>query len=100
MYEIIHDQVNIIMKPTNSPTQGQKRKKEIRSKVASGPFFFPQQILFRGMGLILNRKQTTTNLTQTTSPQTPYLERYVGIEYLPDVSTCWLVVMCQHVGWC
>ena len=34
--------------------------------------FFPRQIFFRGLGLILYRKQTTRNPTQPNSPQTPY----------------------------
>ena len=33
--------------------------------------FFPRQIVFRGLGLVLYRKQTTRNLTQPNSPQTP-----------------------------
>ena len=44
--------VDITMKPTNSPTQGQPNPRKIRSKVALGPIFLPQQIIFRGLGLI------------------------------------------------
>ena len=34
--------------------------------------YFPQQIIFLELGLILYGKQTTRNRTQQTSPQTPY----------------------------
>ena len=51
--------VNIIMKPTNSPTQGQPNARKIRLKSGIlGPTFFPQQIIFRGLELFLCRKQT------------------------------------------
>ena len=63
--------INISMKPTNSPTQGQHNPKKIRLKWHLG-HFFPQQIFFRGLGLILYRKQTTRNPTKQNSPQTPY----------------------------
>ena len=48
---------SIIVKPTNSPTQGQPSPRKIRLKVALGPLFFPsQQIIFRGLGLIFGRE--------------------------------------------
>ena len=60
--------INIIMKPTNSPTQGQPNPRQNRLKEAFGPLFcvtfFPQQIIFRGLGLVLYRNRTTRNLTQ------------------------------------
>ena len=56
----------IIMKPTNSPTQ-----EKIGLKVAFGPLFPTANIFFGGLGLVLYRKQTTRNLTQPNSPQTP-----------------------------
>ena len=34
--------------------------------------FFPQQMIFRELGLILYRKQTRRNPTRPNSPQTPY----------------------------
>ena len=37
--------------------------------------FLPQQIVFRGLGLVLYRKQTR-NLTQPSSPQTPYCSNH------------------------
>ena len=43
--------------------------------------FFPQQIIFRGLGLVLFRKQTKRNPTQPNSPETPY-------ELLTVVSLC------------
>ena len=51
--------VNSSMKPTNSLTQGQPNPRKNRLKVAFGPRFFPQQIVFRGLGLVLCGKQTT-----------------------------------------
>ena len=39
---------NITIKPSNSPTQGQPNPRKISSKVAFGPTFFPQRIVFRG----------------------------------------------------
>ena len=61
--------INVIMKPTNSPTQGQPNPRKIGLKVAFGPLFFPQQIVLRGLGIVLYRKQTTRNPTQPNSLQ-------------------------------
>ena len=58
--------VNIIMKPSNSPTQ---QKIGWRWQLGN---FFPQQIVFGELGLVLCRKQTTRNVTQPDSPQTRY----------------------------
>ena len=53
--------------------------------------FFPQQIFFRGLGLVLYRKQTTRNITESNSPPTPYsptpysrvlAENLVGLGFL------------------
>ena len=35
----VGNHINIIMKPTNSPTQGQPNPRKIRLKVAFGPLF-------------------------------------------------------------
>ena len=59
------------MKPSNSPTQGQPNPRKNRLKSGIWATFFPQQIVFRGLGLVLYRKQTTRNLTQPHSAQTP-----------------------------
>ena len=55
--------------PNPRPTQPQEK---LGWKCHLGRFF-PQQIFFRGLGLVLLRKPTTRNLTQPHSPQTPYL---------------------------
>ena len=73
--------INVIMKPTNSPTQGQPNPRKIGLKVAFGPLFFPQQIVLRGLGIVLYRKQTTRNPTQPNSLQSsrrghPYARKY------------------------
>ena len=44
--------VNIIMKPTNSPSQGQPNPRKSRLKVAFGPLFPTANCFFRGLGLI------------------------------------------------
>ena len=59
------------MKTASSPTQGQPNPRKIRLKVAFGPLF-PTTITFRGLGLVLYRKQTIRNLTQPNSPRAPY----------------------------
>ena len=60
-------QVHIIMKPTNSPTpRANPTWEKIGQKWQLGHFFFPHsKIIFRGLGLILYRKQTARNLTQS-----------------------------------
>ena len=58
------------MKPTNSLTQGQPNPRKIRLKAEFGPRF-PTANNIRGLGLVLYRKQTTRNLIQPNSPQTP-----------------------------
>ena len=63
--------VNIIMKPTNSRSEGQPNPRNIRLNLTIGPLFPPQQIVFRGLGLVLYCKQATRNLTQPDSRQTP-----------------------------
>ena len=71
--ENIHSKVNIIMKPTNSPTQGQPNPRKTGSKVEFGSHFFsPQQIIFRGLGLISYRNHTTRKPNPTKfSPKHP-----------------------------
>ena len=54
-----------------SPRPTQPKKKWLR--VAFG-HFFPQQITFRGLGVIYCRKQTTRNPTQSNSSQTLYCQ--------------------------
>ena len=62
--------INIIMKATNSPTQGQPNPRTSRLKVAFGPLF-PTANNFSWVGIDLHRKQTTRtrNPTQPNSPQ-------------------------------
>ena len=57
-------QVNIIMTSTNFPTQGQPNPRQNGLKGGIWATFFPQQIFFCGLELVLYRKQTTRNLTQ------------------------------------
>ena len=63
--------INVIMKPTNSPTQ--PKKSCCRLKIAFGPLF-PTANIFSWVkiGFTYGRKQTTRNRTQPNSPQTPY----------------------------
>ena len=58
----------------NSPRPTQPNPRKLGSKVTFfGPLFFsPQQLVFRAVGLVLYRKQTTRDLTQSNSPQTPH----------------------------
>ena len=63
-------QVNVIMQPTNSPTQGQPNPGKFGLKWHL-IHFFPQQLFFRGLGLVLYGKQTTRNPTHPDYPQTP-----------------------------
>ena len=60
--------INIIMKPTNSSTQGQPKPEKKVKKWHLGHFFPHRAISLRGLELILYGKQTTTNLTQPSSP--------------------------------
>ena len=55
--------VNITMKPTNSPTQGQPNPRKSRLKVTFGPPFPTENTFFRGLGLVLHRKQIRRNPT-------------------------------------
>ena len=60
----VEKHVNIIMKPSNPPTQGQPNPRKMRSKVAfwaTFSHFFPQQIAFRGLGLVSCRKHKKPN---------------------------------------
>ena len=61
--------VNVIMKPTNSPTQGQPRPRKVRFKVAFGPLF-PTESIFSwvGIGFIWGTDYEKPN---PTIPQTP-----------------------------
>ena len=54
-YGLVGKHVSVIMKPSNSPTQGQPNPRKIRLKVAFG-LLFPTANNFRGLGLILYRK--------------------------------------------
>ena len=52
------------------------------SKVAFWPLFLPQQIIFRGLRLILSREQTTRNPTQPNWKQTK--QTNIVFERAPD----------------
>ena len=71
--------VNIFVKPTNSPTQDQPDPRKNRLKVAFSTTFFPQQIIFRGLGLVLYRKQTTRNLTNQILGKHPVVLLYITV---------------------
>ena len=62
--------INITMKPTNSPIQGQPNPRKKWLKVTFGPLF-PTANNFSWVGTDFYRKQTTRNPTETNSPQTP-----------------------------
>ena len=64
MYKYYYETAEL---PNPRPTQSTK------TLVKSGIWanFFPQQIFFRWLGLVLYRNQTTRNLTQSNSPQRP-----------------------------
>ena len=66
----VEKHINVIMKPTNSPTQRQPNPRNIWLKVAFGPRF-PTTNNFSWVGVGLCRKQTTKNPTQSNSPRTP-----------------------------
>ena len=66
----VGEHINVIMKPSNSPTQGQPNPRKNSLNVAFGPLF-PTANDFRGLGFILSRKRTTRNPTQPISPQIP-----------------------------
>ena len=76
---------NTIMKSSHSPTQDQPNPQKNRLKVAFGPLF-PTRNIFRGLGLVLYRKQTTRNLTQpkfsanTLLSRKCYPQRFEGLE--------------------
>ena len=78
----------------NSPTQGQPKAnptlEKMRVKVAFGPLFSHSKFLFRGLGLVLYRKQTTRNPTQ---PNNQILRRqpiyyYFEVIFTPTESYC------------
>ena len=63
--------MNIIMRRIPQP-QANPTQEKLGQKWLLG-HFSPQHIIFHGLGLVLYRKQTTRNLTQPNSPQTPYI---------------------------
>ena len=104
--------IDIIIKPTNSPTQGQLNPEKNEVKSGLWATFSPQQIRVRGLGLVLYRKQTTRNLTKTKSPQTPSYDicksdtsKYEHIKYIPVIYQVlsyieYLVVSSQRILGC
>ena len=56
--------VTIIMKPTNSSTQGQPNPRKIRLKVACGPLF-PTANIISWVGIGLDREQTYKKINPT-----------------------------------
>ena len=57
--------INIIMKPTNSPNPRPTQPKKNQVKKVQFGHFSPYQIVFRGLGLILYRKQDCTKPNPT-----------------------------------
>ena len=64
--------------PIPNPTQPKKKK----VKGGIWATFFPQQIVFRGLGLILDRKQTTINPTQPDALQQWHRKRMNELIFL------------------
>ena len=64
--------ININIKPTSTPTQRQANPRKNRFKVAFWAALSHSKRCFRGLGLVLYRKQTTRNPTQPKCPQTLY----------------------------
>ena len=73
-------QVHIVMKPTNSPIRAitQPKKNYVTRGIRATFPHFSQQIVFRGLGLFLYRKQTARNRTQPNPPQTPYYKKVIS----------------------
>ena len=57
--------------PVHQPTRDKPDPRKNRLKVAFGRSFSPRKYFFHGLGVILYRKQTTRNTTQSNSWQTP-----------------------------
>ena len=80
--------------PNPRPTQ-LKEKLYCRWHFGISGHFFLQQMIFRGLGSISYRKQTTRNPTQPNSPQTPYL----GTECLSlslNIRNVLLILTCKR----
>ena len=73
----VEKHTDIIMKPTNSPTQGQPNPSKIRFKVAFEPLFPTANIFLRGLRFIFCRKLTTRNQTQPNSPPNTLMVTYI-----------------------
>ena len=62
--------VNISMKPTNSPSQGQRNPRKTRFPSGIWASFFAQQFCFRGLGLVLyqeaDKKPNPTEIPSNT----------------------------------
>ena len=69
----------------NSPTQGQLNPRKKYDKKWHLGHFFPQQIFFRGSGLVY----ITRNLTQPNYPQTPYYWVAVVLWCGPRMTFCY-----------
>ena len=77
--------------PNSRPTQ--PKKKWVKSGIWATffPTFFPRQIFFRGLGLILYRKQSKINSTLPIFPQTPYFSALLALctrDYGPRLLAC------------
>ena len=71
--------MNIVKKPTNSPTQGQPEPRENQVKRGVWAVFFPTANMFSWVGIgFLHRKQTTRSLTQPNSPRPP--EQFISLK--------------------
>ena len=66
-----------------NPRRTQLNKKKKVKKWQFGPLFPTRQIIFRELGLVLYRKQTTRNLTQPDSPQTRECVSAARVSFLP-----------------
>ena len=69
--------------PNPTPTQ-----RKNRLKLAFGPFS-PWHMIFRGLGLVLYRKQTARSLTQPSSPPTAY-------STITTINAHGVAMMCKH----
>ena len=93
-------QVNVIMKPTNPPTQGQLNPRKIRVNSGIWATFFPAANIFlMGWNWFYIGNRTTKNSTRPNYPQTPWWSININIidHGLSEVRFLFLFFAVYHI---
>ena len=93
--------INVTVKPTNPPTQGQPNPRKARLKVACGPLFFPCSKIFFwwvGIDFVSETDYKKPNLTKFSANFGSFSEKIGSLKTTLNIQTVWMFSL--GTEWC